>query len=97
VPRAAKPFFISMVHSPPGAVGHVIAPELPSQEGRARSRWTCGSTRAHIVKEARSGAEGHVAAPELTSIRRRGPRPWDTWQRPELTSTRRRGPELRDT
>jgi hypothetical protein len=35
VPRAAKCFFIPVVHIPPGAVGHVIAPELPSQEGRA--------------------------------------------------------------
>jgi hypothetical protein len=30
VPRAAKPFFISVVHSPSGGVGHVAAPELPS-------------------------------------------------------------------
>jgi hypothetical protein len=51
----------------PGAVGHVAAPELPSQEGRARSQGTRGSARAHLSTEVRSGAAGHVAAPELTS------------------------------
>jgi hypothetical protein len=30
VPRAVKPFFILVVHSPPGVMGHVAAPELPS-------------------------------------------------------------------
>jgi hypothetical protein len=35
VPRAAKPFFISMVLSPLGVVGRVAAPELPPQGGRA--------------------------------------------------------------
>jgi hypothetical protein len=34
VPRAAKPFIIHVVHSPPGAVGHVAAPELPSARRR---------------------------------------------------------------
>jgi hypothetical protein len=48
VPRAAKPFFIPVIHNPPGAVGHVAAPELPSQEGRALSRGTHGSTRAPL-------------------------------------------------
>jgi hypothetical protein len=81
LPRAAKPFFILVVHSHLGAVGHVAAPELPSQEGRARSRGIRGSTGAHLVKEARSGAEGHVAAPELTSARRRDPGPRDMWWR----------------
>jgi hypothetical protein len=75
----------------------VTAPELPSQEGRARSRGTRGSTGAHLVKQARSRADGHVAASELTSARRRGLEPWDTWQRLELTSAGRRGQELRDT
>jgi hypothetical protein len=37
VPEAGRPFFIYVVHSPPGAVGHVAVPELPSQEGRAQS------------------------------------------------------------
>jgi hypothetical protein len=94
--RAAKSFFISVVHSPSGVVGyvaapelpsqedraptvgHVEAPELPSQEGRARSYVTRGSTKAHLIKDARFGAEGHVAAPELTSSRKRGPGPRDT-------------------
>jgi hypothetical protein len=66
----AKHFFILVVHSLLGAVGHVAAPELPFQEGRARSHRTHGSAGAHLSKEARSGAEGHVAAPELTSARR---------------------------
>jgi hypothetical protein len=48
VPRAAKHFFIPVVHSPPGAVGHVTAPELPSQEGRARSHGTHGSVGAPL-------------------------------------------------
>jgi hypothetical protein len=30
VPRAVKPFFILVVHSPPGVMGHVAAPELLS-------------------------------------------------------------------
>jgi hypothetical protein len=79
VPRVAKPFFIPVVHSPPGVVGHMAASELPSQEGRAPSRGTCGSARAHINKEAMFETAGHVAAPELTSARRRGPGPRDTW------------------
>jgi hypothetical protein len=29
MPRVAKPFFISVVYSPSGAVGHVATPELP--------------------------------------------------------------------
>jgi hypothetical protein len=97
VPRAVKPFFIPVVHSLPGAVGHMTALELPSQEGRAKSHGTCGSTRAHLVKDARSRAEGHMIASELTSARRRGPVPRDMWQHPELTSARRRCSELRDT
>jgi hypothetical protein len=70
VPKAAKPFFIPMVYSLSQAVGHVAAPELPSQEGRAQSRGTHGSTGAHLSKEARSRAKGHMAAPELTSAMR---------------------------
>jgi hypothetical protein len=78
VPRVAKHFFISVVHSSPGAVGHVVAPEFPSQEDRTQSHGTCGSTGAHLVKEVRTGAKEHVAASELTSARRRGPGPRDT-------------------
>jgi hypothetical protein len=46
--RIAKSFFIPVAHSPPGAVGHVAAPEIPSQEGRAPSRGTRDSTRAPL-------------------------------------------------
>jgi hypothetical protein len=53
-------------------MGHMVAPELPSQEGRARSHGTHGSTGAHLSKEVRSGATGHVAVPELTSAGRCG-------------------------
>jgi hypothetical protein len=74
-PRAAKPFFIPVVHSPLGAVEHVATPELPSQEGRARSPETRGNARAHLSKEARFRAEGHMTTPELTSAMRRGPTP----------------------
>jgi hypothetical protein len=79
VPRAAKSFFIPGVHSPPGAVGHVAAPELPSQEVRALSSGTCGSTGAHLRKESMSGATRLVAAPELFSARRRGLGLRNTW------------------
>jgi hypothetical protein len=79
VPRAAKPFFNPVVHSPPGAMGHVAALELPFQESRAPSCGTRGSTGSYLSKEAKSGAVGHMAAPELTSTRRQGPRPWDMW------------------
>jgi hypothetical protein len=50
VPRAAKPFFIPVVHSPPGAMGHVATLELPSQEGRAQSRETRDSTGAPLSR-----------------------------------------------
>jgi hypothetical protein len=67
VPRAARPFFIPVVHNPLGAMGYVAALELSSRGGRARSHGTCGSGRAHLDREARSGAKEHVAAPELSS------------------------------
>jgi hypothetical protein len=47
-PRAARPFFIRVVHRPPGVVGHMTAPELPSQEGRTLSRGARDSTEAPI-------------------------------------------------
>jgi hypothetical protein len=49
VPRAAKTFFIPMVHSPLGAMGHMTTPELPSQEGRAPSHGACGSTGVPLL------------------------------------------------
>jgi hypothetical protein len=81
VPRAAKTFFIHVIHNPPGAVGHMTASELSSQEGRARSRETRDNTRAHLIKKARSGAEGYMTTPELTSVRMRDSRPRGTWWR----------------
>jgi hypothetical protein len=50
VPRAAKFFFIFVVHSPPGVVRYMAAPKLPSQEGRAPSYGTCGSTGALLIR-----------------------------------------------
>jgi hypothetical protein len=81
VPRAAKHFFIPMVHNPLGAGGDVAAPELSPRGSRAQSHGTRGSTGAHLDREVRSGAEGHVATSELSSVRRRGPGPRDTWRR----------------
>jgi hypothetical protein len=70
VTRAVKPFFIPVVHNPPGAVEYVVAPKLPSQEGRAQRWGTYGSAGSHLSKEVRSGAAGHMAAPDHTSARR---------------------------
>jgi hypothetical protein len=39
VPRAASPFFIPVVHSPPVTVGYVAAPELSSRGGEAGAMW----------------------------------------------------------
>jgi hypothetical protein len=77
----------------------VVAPELPSQEGRAPSRGTRGSTEAHLVKEVRSGAEEYVAAPELTSARRQDPELKDTWRRQSSPQheDKVRGRETRDS
>jgi hypothetical protein len=60
VPRTAKLFFIHVVHSLPGTVGHVTALKLPSQGGRARSHGARSSTGAHLIREARSGVEGQL-------------------------------------
>jgi hypothetical protein len=35
VPRTHKTFFIHVVHSPSGIVGHVVASDLPSRGGKA--------------------------------------------------------------
>jgi hypothetical protein len=50
-PRTAKSFFIPVVHSLSGPVGHMVAPELPSQEGRAPSRGTRHSTGAPLSEK----------------------------------------------
>jgi hypothetical protein len=68
--RAAKPFFIPMIQSPLGTVGHVTALELSPRGGRIQSHGTYRSTGAHLDREARFGAKGHVAVSELTSARR---------------------------
>jgi hypothetical protein len=39
VPRAARSFFIPMVHSPLGAVGYMAAPKLSSQRGEVEATW----------------------------------------------------------
>jgi hypothetical protein len=39
VPRAARIFFIPVVHSPLGAVGYVATPELSSRRGEAGATW----------------------------------------------------------
>jgi hypothetical protein len=39
VPGAARPFFIHVVHSPLGAMGYVVAPELYSQGGDVGATW----------------------------------------------------------
>jgi hypothetical protein len=92
VPGAARHFFIPVVHSPLGAVGYVVALELSSRGGRARSLGTRGRVGAHLGREARSGAEEHVAASKLNSTRRRGPGPRDTWQH---RSSPQQGSEVR--
>jgi hypothetical protein len=45
VPRAAKPFFVPVVHSLLGVVGYVAAPELSSRGDRAWSHGTRGVRR----------------------------------------------------
>jgi hypothetical protein len=64
VPRAAKHLFILVVHSPLGAVGYMVAPELTLARRRGWGRGTRGSTGAHLGKEARFGVAGHVVALE---------------------------------
>jgi hypothetical protein len=68
VPGADRHFFISVIHSPLGAVGYVAAPEPSSQGGRARNHVTHGSAGAHLDRETRSGAKEYVIAPEVNSV-----------------------------
>jgi hypothetical protein len=49
VHRVAKPLFILMVYSPPGAAEYMVAPELPSHESRAPSCGTRDSTGAPLL------------------------------------------------
>jgi hypothetical protein len=80
VPGVVRHFFIPVIHSPLRAVGYVVASELSSRGGRARSHGTRGSVRAHFGREVRSGDEEHVAASELNSVSRQDPGPRDMWQ-----------------
>jgi hypothetical protein len=64
VPRTTKHFFIPV--APVGGYGHVAAPELPSQQGRASSRGTRGSIGAPLLVR-QSAEPWDVAAPELPS------------------------------
>jgi hypothetical protein len=95
VPRAVKPFFIPVVHSPPGAMGHVAAPELPSQEGRALSRETRGSTGAPL--SGRQILEPWDAWQHRSSpLRKAEPGAEGHMAASELTLSSRQGLELRD-
>jgi hypothetical protein len=58
LPRAAKPFFYSYGPWPVGVVGHVAAPELHSQQGRAPSRGTHGTTGALLSGRQSPGTRG---------------------------------------
>jgi hypothetical protein len=96
VPRAAKPFCIPVVHSPPGLMGYVSAPDLPSQEGRAPNRGTRSSIEAPL--SGRQSLEPwdtwqHRSSP----LRKAELSVMGHVAAPELTSSRRQGPELRDT
>jgi hypothetical protein len=64
MPGAARPFFIPMVHNPLGPWG--TWQHRSSHLGEARPG-PCGSTGAHLGREARSGAEEYVAVSELSS------------------------------
>jgi hypothetical protein len=88
VPGAARYFFIPITHSPLGVVGYVVAPELNSQGGRARSHETCGSTEAHLVMKARFRVKGYITASELTSTMRLRLKPQYIWRRRNLTLQR---------
>jgi hypothetical protein len=86
VSRAAKPFFIHVVHSPLGVVGYVAAPELSSRGGEFEAHVAAPEStstgrrgpefrntwqrRSSPLGEAEPGAMGHVPAPEPTSIGR---------------------------
>jgi hypothetical protein len=96
VTRVAKSFFIHVVHSPPRAVGYVAAPELPSQEGRAPSRVTRGSTRT-LLSGRQSPKSWDMWQHRSSPLRKAKPGAEGHVVAPELISSRRQGPELRDT
>jgi hypothetical protein len=62
VSRAAKPFFIHVVHSPLGAVGYVAAPELSSREGEFGAMWQRLSSPRQGGEVQSSGTRGSAGA-----------------------------------
>jgi hypothetical protein len=96
VPRVAKHFFISVVHSSPGAVGHVATPELPSQEAEPRA---VGHVAAPELPSQEDRAQSHgicgSTGAHLVKEVRTGAK--EHVAASELTSARRRGPGPRDT
>jgi hypothetical protein len=80
VPRAAKSFFIPVVHGPLRTVGHVMTQELPSQGGRVRIHEAHGIAGALPYRKEEFGVERHVTAPVSISIGRQGPELRDTRQ-----------------
>jgi hypothetical protein len=75
VRRVARHFFIPTTHR--GVVGHVAAPKLPSQEGRAPSHWTRGSTEAPL-SEGRASSRGRCGSTETPLSGRQSPEPCHT-------------------
>jgi hypothetical protein len=70
VPSAAKPFFIPVVHIPPGGRGtrgNIGAPLLGRQSPEL---WDKLQHWSSPLRKAEPGAAGHVIGPKLTSARR---------------------------
>jgi hypothetical protein len=63
VPRAAKHFFVLVVHNPLGVMGYVVAPKLSSRGDRAWSHGTSDDPEAVPIREAGAGATGTHGAP----------------------------------
>jgi hypothetical protein len=96
VARTGRPFFIPVVHSPSGVMGHVVAPELSSQEDRAPSHGTRDSIGTPLSRRQRSESWDtwqHHSSP----LRKAGPEAMGHMAAPELTSSMRQWPEPRDT
>jgi hypothetical protein len=62
VPKADKPFFIPVVHSPQGAWDTCQHRSSPQQGGEVRGHGTRGGTGAHLCKEVWSEATAYVVA-----------------------------------
>jgi hypothetical protein len=63
VTRAAKSFFVPVVHSPLGAMGYMAAPELSSWGDRAWSLGTRGSSGAALSQKSGVGAQATRGGP----------------------------------